>query len=214
MTYISDNRGAGELALIHAAERLFAEQGITGVSLRQINQAAHQKNISAAHYHFGSREGLMLAVLNHRWLQLDQRRAELLRREGRAKDLRFYLEAFITPLAEELLPRPEGNYYLRFIQQYERSRRDFELARRLSPAGVEIYERLEGLVYYLPAAIRGLRMAYLINIIHSVLATAEARIATGETDRGNIPLIASNLSDMLASALTAPLSIDTLGMLR
>jgi AcrR family transcriptional regulator len=213
MTYPSENRGGSELALIHAAERLFAEHGIAGVSLRQVNQAANQKNISAAHYHFGSREGLVVAVLNHRWERLDRRRAELLRRPDRPKDLRFYLEAFIAPLIEELAPRQEGNYYLRFIQQYERYRSDYELAKRLSPAGVEIYARIEDAIFYLPVPIRNLRMAYLINMIHSVLATAEERMCKGELDHRNILLIASNLMDMIVSALTAPISIETINLL-
>ena len=42
--------------LILAAERLFSEFGIDAVSLRQINAAAGQRNSSAAHYQFGSKD--------------------------------------------------------------------------------------------------------------------------------------------------------------
>jgi AcrR family transcriptional regulator len=202
--------GAGELGLILAAERLFAERGIDGVSLRQVNQAANQKNISAAHYHFGSREGLVEAVLMYRLPRLDTRRGELLRRPGERRDLRFYLEAFIAPLAEELRPRPEGNYYIRFMQQYERYVGNYEFARQISPAGVEIYDGLERLISYLPPEIRRLRILYLINMIHSVLATAEERLGTRRVTHGEIALTASNLMDMVGAALTAPLSAETL----
>ena len=48
--------------LILAGERLFALSGLDSVSLRQINSAAGQRNSSAAHYHFGSKEALVQAI--------------------------------------------------------------------------------------------------------------------------------------------------------
>lgn len=201
---------SGETALIVAAERLFAESGIEGVALRQINQAANQKNISAAHYHFGSREGLVEAVLAYRLPALDRRRGELLRRNVDAKDVRFYLEAFIAPLAEELAPREGGNFYLRFIQQYEKYRGDYEYVRKISPSGVEIYAGLERLLYYIPEQIRRVRIGYLINMIHSVLATAEERLQKSQLSHGEIPMIALNALDMFSAALSAPLSANTI----
>jgi AcrR family transcriptional regulator len=209
---MSDMPGAGEQALILAAERLFAEQGIEAVALRHVNQAANQRNMSAAHYHFGSREGLVRAVLMYRWPDLDRRRAAMLDRPG-AKDLRFYLEAFVLPLIEELTPRAEGNHYLRFMQQYARFRGDYTFARQFSPAGVAIYDQLERLIGYIPIAVRRLRIGYLINMIHAVLAIAEERLGKGEVSHGEIELTASNLIDMFASALTAPLSAETLELL-
>jgi len=202
--------GVGETALILAAERLFAERGIEGVALRQVNQAANQKNMSAAHYHFGSRDGLVNAVLQYRLPELDARRRELLGRNVAVKDIRFYLEAFIAPLVAELQPRDEGNHFIRFMQQYERFRGSYDFVRELTPASVEIYAGLEGLVRYLPQEISRLRIGYMINMIHSVLATAEERLATGEVLFGDVELIASNLIDMIAASLTAPLSADTI----
>lgn len=205
--------GAGETALILAAERLFAEHGIEGVALRQVNQAANQKNMSAAHYHFGSRDGLVLAVLMYRWPDLDRRRGELLGSESRIKDVRFYLEAFIKPLVEQLIPRKEGNYYLRFMRHYEKFTGDYELARQMSPAGVAIYDNLERLISYLPEGVRRLRIGYLINMIHSVLATAEERLGKGEIGHADVELLAANAMDMFAAALTAPLSAETIDLL-
>ncbi|MFC7446912.1 TetR/AcrR family transcriptional regulator [Rhodococcus daqingensis] len=48
--------------LVKAAERLFAAQGVDAVSVRAVNAAAGQ-GPAAVHYHFGSREGLLAAVL-------------------------------------------------------------------------------------------------------------------------------------------------------
>ena len=210
---VSENPGSGETALILAAERLFAERGIEAVALRHVNQAANQRNMSAAHYHFGSREGLVHAVLMYRWPDLDRRRGTMLEARSGKRDLRFYLEAFIMPLVEELHPRDEGNFYIRFMQQYERFRQDYAVARELTPFSVDIYDRIERLIGYLPKPVRRLRIGYLINMIHSVLAIAEERLGQGKVAPTEIALIAANLIDMCASALTAPLSIDTQDLL-
>ena len=52
--------------LLNVAERLFAERGIENVALTQIVAASSQRNRSALHYHFGSRGGVLTAVLNRR----------------------------------------------------------------------------------------------------------------------------------------------------
>jgi AcrR family transcriptional regulator len=51
--------------LLGAAERLFLEHGYDGVSVRAINAAAGL-NPGAAHYHFGSKEGVVAALLEDR----------------------------------------------------------------------------------------------------------------------------------------------------
>jgi AcrR family transcriptional regulator len=201
--------GAGETALILAAERLFAERGIEGVSLRQVNQAANQKNTAAAHYHFGSRDGLVNAVLTYRLPELDRQRGQLLGRAAEQKGLRFYLEAFIKPLSEQLNPREEGNFYIRFMQQYEKHRGDYQFVRGITPRSVEIYDGLEGLLFYLPDEVRRFRIGYLINIIHSILAVAEERLCKGELSHADVELLVANTTDMVEAALTAPLSAET-----
>ena len=54
-----------ELILL-TAERLFAERGIEAVPLRDIGQAADQKNNFAVQYHFGDRENLVRAIAEYR----------------------------------------------------------------------------------------------------------------------------------------------------
>ena len=55
-----------QAVLISTAERLFAERGLEAVSLSEINRDAGQRNKSALHYHFGSRDGLLKALLEKR----------------------------------------------------------------------------------------------------------------------------------------------------
>ena len=51
--------GSSRQRLLDAAERLFAEHGFHGVSLRTITAEAGM-NLAAANYYFGGKEGLFL----------------------------------------------------------------------------------------------------------------------------------------------------------
>jgi AcrR family transcriptional regulator len=62
---------ATRVLLLEAAERLFAIRGIDGVTLREIQVAAGQSNSSVITYHFGSKTGLVRALVAHRQSVLD-----------------------------------------------------------------------------------------------------------------------------------------------
>jgi AcrR family transcriptional regulator len=64
--------------ILDAAERLFAERGISGTSLRAVTRKA-AVNLAAVHYHFGSKEALCQAVLARRIRPLNDERLERLR---------------------------------------------------------------------------------------------------------------------------------------
>jgi AcrR family transcriptional regulator len=85
-------------ALLDAAEALFEEQGASATSLRAITERAGV-NVAAVNYHFGSKDGLVLAVMERRIRPLNEQRLALLDRleaEGRA-DLEAVLEALLAP---------------------------------------------------------------------------------------------------------------------
>src|SRR5512138_1669857 len=65
--------------ILDAAERLFAERGYDGTSLRAITAAAGA-NLAAVNYHFRSKESLMRALFSRRLGALNRERLELLRR--------------------------------------------------------------------------------------------------------------------------------------
>lgn len=64
--------------LLDAAERLFAEHGIGAVSLRQINAAGGARNVSAVHYHFGSKDAVIATLVERRMRELNQARLDAL----------------------------------------------------------------------------------------------------------------------------------------
>ena len=73
-----------KMRLIEAAEELFGEFGIQGVSLREISKAAGNHNVSAALYHFGSKDELIVAIVQARRPHVDSRRMEIIAQRGLA----------------------------------------------------------------------------------------------------------------------------------
>src|SRR3954447_24952376 len=83
-----------------AAENLFAEHGVGGVSLREINRAAGAKNAVAVQYHFGDREGILRAINAKHFPAIDARRHAMLDEyEAQGKDdVRALAAAWVRPL--------------------------------------------------------------------------------------------------------------------
>lgn len=97
-------------SLLDAAERVFASKGIDGASLRAITREA-DVNLASVHYHFGSKEGLVRAVLARRLRPLNRQRLELLDRcleGGDPPQLEHILQAFIDPVFALMDPASEG----------------------------------------------------------------------------------------------------------
>lgn len=88
--------------LLDAATMLFAERGIRSVPLAEIVREAGQRNASAVQYHLGSRDDVLLAVLQRHVPQLRERRLELLERAraGDPSDVRAAAEAVVRPVTE------------------------------------------------------------------------------------------------------------------
>lgn len=105
-------------ALIDTAERMIAERG-TAVSLREISAAAGQRNHSAAQYHFGSRLGLIEAVIADRSAGIDARRRALLADhapDSPGTTTADLLRILIDPWLDVLQSRAAGPY-LGFLAQ-------------------------------------------------------------------------------------------------
>lgn len=87
--------------ILEAAEDLIGELGLEGVSLRQISQAASQKNNFAVQYHFGDLTGLIAAIRAKRQPEIEAARAEYfaaIAREGRLREPRSLLDILYLPL--------------------------------------------------------------------------------------------------------------------
>ena len=103
-----------EQRLLLAAERLFAEKGVDAVSLRAINAAA-STNVASLHYHYGSKDALLEALIRERSREIHKRRASLLEALEGAETItaRGLAEAFAIPVAE--LSEAGGDAWITFI---------------------------------------------------------------------------------------------------
>ncbi len=105
--------------LIRAAERLFAEKGLAGVSVRDITLAAGARNQSALHYHFGCMEDLIREIFSQRLRGIEKARLERLAAldaAGKNHDIQALMETNMGPLLEACLEE-NGRLYARFSVQ-------------------------------------------------------------------------------------------------
>jgi AcrR family transcriptional regulator len=95
--------------ILDTAEELFADQGISGTSLRALTRAA-DVNLAAVHYHFGSKEGLLDAVVERRGGPINRQRIDALD-QLEAVDapatVEAILEAFLMAGVEQYREMPE-----------------------------------------------------------------------------------------------------------
>lgn len=212
---------AARLAMIEVAERLFAERGVHGVSLREIGAQAGQRNTAAARYHFGSKEALVDAVFKHRMEPINARRLAYLDdldAAGRGHEVRGLVEAFLYPLADTLGTPENPSWYVRFcvgagllegIAIADLSAEDYTRGAAI------VQERLLALFADLPPALRHDRWTLLAGYLGQTLAAREAFQQYGRADRLTArPVFLSHLVDTAVALATAPVSPATATALR
>ena len=94
--------------LLDAAEKLFALDGVGATSLRAVTAEA-EANLASIHYHFGSKEALLIEVFRRRIEPVNKQRFELLEATlaRDPNDLDALVRAFVSP-ALRLLTSPEA----------------------------------------------------------------------------------------------------------
>jgi AcrR family transcriptional regulator len=121
--------------ILLTAERLFAERGIEAVPLRDIGQAADQKNKFAVQYHFGNRETLVRAIAEYRARTLMAINADLvadLMRAGTSPSVTDLVRAMVTALATNL---DNENHFLPFVSRYIMERGGYAGLEQTVPVG-------------------------------------------------------------------------------
>ncbi|MEL6956012.1 MAG: TetR family transcriptional regulator [Pseudomonadota bacterium] len=159
-------------ALIRAAERLFAEKGLGGVSVRDITVAAGARNQSALHYHFGGMEPLIKEVFAHRFRAIEEQRIKRLAEideAGKSRDIFALMQAGIAPLLEACLDE-DGRLYARFSVQLMTDPR-YDVATLIKDLGVTsatgVGERVSDALKGLPEKTLSarLRRIFIISVI-------------------------------------------------
>lgn len=192
--------------ILEIAERLFAEQGVEQVPLRQIVVESGQRNRSALHYHFGSREALVSHLLNRRLHQVNAIRHRFLDElEARSEplDIQGVVQATIRPLVEVVLHTDWGTNYLQVLAQTTFSPGLLNKGLVDKTAMSALY-RVRELIYLLlpdvPRNVLKLRMIWFMDtVVYSLAHWVRER---GKRARAEPPI--DDLVDFCAAALVGP----------
>jgi AcrR family transcriptional regulator len=167
-------------ALLDAAEQLFAAHGIAEVSIRQIVRASGQGNLSAAHYHFGSRDALIRALV----------------------------ESAVTALVEAVESTDWGADYVRVLAQALFDPR-MRLLDTVDPAAMSSLARVRALARPLLPAVSDATFEARVTMVHHHAAYAVARWVhehgrVGAANRGAYRAMARRVTDFLVGGFGAP----------
>lgn len=209
-------RRDGRTRLLDTAERLFAERGIGSVSLREITEAAGQRNASVVQYHFGSRTGLVAAVVERHMSTVDTIRTARLdaaAAAGRVPGGHEAMRILVEPLAE-CLRTPGGRAYLRVVQHLVDEPPASAASRAplpsVNPSLQRVTRLLDRTTPALPRRVRAERRRQTTSFLLRALADratdldrARSRPCVGHD------LFVANLVDVLVAVLTTPPSSDT-----
>jgi AcrR family transcriptional regulator len=189
--------------LLRAAERLFARHGVYQVTVREIVGAAGQRNVSAVNYHFGSREGVLEAILIRHGDPTDVARGELLALVGRGTSTRDLVATLVIPYASHL-GTDAGRDYLRIVAQLAPL---FSTWRESNPGTGPFLREILGLLerrpQATPAAIRGERVVEMIMLMTVAMAERARAVESGEPLGLDEPAFVANLTDVLVGVLEA-----------
>ncbi len=203
-------RGAGTRdAIMAAAERLYAEHGLSNVSNRQISEAAGQGNNTAVSYHFGSRTTLVRAIMSRHGAQVDVIRGRYVEAAGDSTDVRDWVRCLLRPVTEHLAGLGTPSWQARFAMQVmadplmrvlvaDEALTRGNLRRTLQGLGRCLYD-------IVPPEIRPARADMARHLITHTCAERELALAENPVEPGRSwERTADALEDALVGLLAAP----------
>jgi AcrR family transcriptional regulator len=193
-------------ALLDAAERLFAQQGIAQVSDRKVAEAAGNSNHSAVGYHFGGREGLLRALAERHLAEVEEHSRAMFA-EGSAS-LLDDVRSLVVPVTEVLAALPRPTWRARFVGLALHDPSVSPLMRGTSgiaPTTARIGRSVGARLGHLdPAVVRG-RTRLMTSLVGSACAEIEERAERDGTEP-DWPAVGDFLSDAITGMLLAPVS--------
>ncbi|WP_246035963.1 TetR/AcrR family transcriptional regulator [Aliishimia ponticola] len=163
------------------AQRLFANRGIDGVTVRDIAKAAGQKNPAAVGYHFGSKEALIRELIVDGAKIIDARRNEqldALEESGGPTSISQITDILIYP-SVNLAAEGETDTYNRFLHMLTMSHRalfDDALGGRWNSGYQRCLEHLRVLMPSKKRTIQNQRFIFLESYLGGVLSARETRL--------------------------------------
>jgi AcrR family transcriptional regulator len=192
------------------ALRLFAEHGVDGVTVRQIAEAAGQKNHAAVGYYFGSKEELIRAVIVDGARLIDHQRNAWLDRveaEGGPRSVREVVEGLVrTSLDPD--PPEWGECYNRFVVGLALAHRKTfmdALEGRWNSGYQRCFEHVRRMMPQVPRKELNQRLLFMGSALGAILATREAELA--DRSRPHPTWSADATLTRIARSLTAMLEV-------
>jgi AcrR family transcriptional regulator len=200
-------RRSAKEQIVLAGERLIADHGVDGASLRQISASAGQGNNSAVHYHFGDKHALIRAIFEYRLPRLRERRSRLIA-EREPSDVHGWLECQVRAVLEES-EAPDSHYmsFLASLIQHDGEAFAHQPIEYID-AQREFEDRLRANLTHIDEPLRSHRLALAMALIVHAAADRERAIAQG---RVVLPFEVElgNLVDGMAGFLEVPVSVIT-----
>ncbi len=207
-----------------AALRLFAQNGLEEVSVRDILKAAGQKNAGSINYYFQSRADLIAELMRDVARMIDDKNAQALdelEAAGAPFGMRDVIKILLTraeaPLEEVQEEGQDDDYSLRFFNIVLSNHRHqlFEAMRGQDRGTRRCLAHLRRMAPPLPEPL--LRQRLMMIVTFAVSAASAREAAThDESAQANLwghPSVTDNLADMLLGVLTQPASDETLARL-
>ena len=198
--------------LLDAATRAFAEHGVANASLLEITKQAGQRNRGSLHYHFGSRDGILAAVLDRHVGFLAEREGELLREALDRPGLAPVVEAIVRPATELAESGWRGRCCLLIVADLaEEDPRDLDAEVRAAldrTGGPAVYDELANRLPAMPDDILNERFALITEFIVRAVADRARLLGRRRKSRPQLDreVFVANLVAMVAAALGAPLT--------
>ena len=186
--------------LLRAGEALFAASGVE-VPLSELQRAAGLRNNSALQYYFGSRDGLLDAILDRHQKVIDAERHNLLAglpTDGRSPDLGAFVRALVVPGANRLRTT-DGRDYLLILPQVVH-RMDVSRAEGTMPEALQ--RTLDGIEHALDVTTTNARArAGLAAVMNAAALADRARQINARQRRTSHNEFVGTLVSMLIGAL-------------
>ncbi|MBN8839969.1 MAG: TetR/AcrR family transcriptional regulator [Sphingomonadales bacterium] len=201
--------------LKRAARRLFAERGVAAVGMREIVDAAGQRNAAAVHYYFGSKDDLLRELLLDGADVIDAARRALMDEAEAAgpPNLRAVVRAMVMPNSDIPGDTGENETYFRFLTNVLNERRQLfdETVIEHSEGYLRYIAHVRRLLAHEPEALVKQRIVYAGLALRTLLAAREA--AQDASDSGHHPYWSGPAAmeamvDAVEAILTGPARTD------
>jgi AcrR family transcriptional regulator len=199
-----------------AARELFARYGIDAVTIRDIAKHSGQRNGGSVNYYFGSKDELVVEILNDVARVSDElcaRDLDALEASGRPITIREILKLLIGNQDES---SPEFTRLLTMLQTYRRDLMHTEIPGKWDKAFQRCVEHLRRLMPDHPRKVLQQRLYFLIPFLWTFLATRE-----GGEERAEFwkqfwadPSTLESMLDTAEGMLIHPVSADTMKAIR